>query len=59
MEAARDGMGKGRSREQCVPLITPGAAEQAEKPTEDHFKLGTPLITAHLLHPCVTIHIQG
>lgn len=50
-------MGWGREEAECVPLTTPGAAEQAEKPMEDHFKLGTPLSTADLPHPCVTILI--
>lgn len=44
-------------RTMFVPLTTLGAAEQAEKPMQDHFKMGSPLSTAALPHPCVTILI--
>lgn len=44
---------------ECVPLTIPGTAGK-NTCKENHFKLGTPLITADLLHPSsVTIHIQG
>lgn len=54
MEAAQDRMGRNNEKNVCVPLTTLGAAKQAEKPREDHFKLGIPLSTAALPHPCVT-----
>lgn len=60
MKAAQDGMGwEETMRRMCVPLTTPGAAEQAETPTEDHFRLRNPLSTAALPHPCVTILISS
>lgn len=43
-------MGWGREEAECVPLTTPGAAEQAEKPMEDHFP-SWELHSAQLIFP--------